>query len=201
MIQTWYIAYSVLVCFFYIDDQVRYGAVIMRSIFRPNPHNGPITARPWGRHKGYLLRVQLLIFVLLQPLYGFMWYHIKLDRVTAAPDRIWTHSSIALHPSTAGCPAVLPQRSEIYYFGYRNKWNICFINAECRAPCFIYLMSSNECHQYFVHWLDTNNVYLIYCIFCSGMFFFTSATVELYAMSYQTRPRYTGSRPYLNAQS
>ena len=111
-------------CFnmFYVEDQVRYGAVITRSIFRPQPYNGPTSTRPWERDKGYLLWVQPLIYVLLQPLYGFMRYHIKLDRVTTAPDCIPTHPSIALHPSTAGRPAVLPQRSKQFYFGYRNKW-------------------------------------------------------------------------------
>ena len=99
--------------FFYVDDQVRYGAVITRSIFRPNPHNEPTTTHPWGRDKGYLLWVQPVIYVLLQPLYSFMRYHIKRDRATAAPDRISTHSSIVLHPSTTGCPTVLQQRSKI----------------------------------------------------------------------------------------
>ena len=111
----------------------------MRSIFRPNGHNGPITARPWGRDKGCLLWVQPLIYVLLQPLYGFIRYHIKLDRVTVAPDRISTFTGLLLYIYLKQ-GVRLCSHNEVNHLtsGTVKKEIICFINTECRAPCLMY---------------------------------------------------------------
>ena len=100
----------------------------------------------WGVFGG-----KYVIYVLSQSLTCYIQYHTILNRVMAVPDRISAHSSIALHPYTAGCPTMLPV----------NKWK--GLLHECTMPgtLLIFIMSWNESHHYFIRLRDTSDVNLI----------------------------------------
>ena len=67
-----------------------------------------------------------------------MRYHLKLERVTAIPTV--SQRTVLLPYIHLQQGARLWSHSEVKYFTSGTVINeiICFINAECRAPCLIY---------------------------------------------------------------